>query len=433
MPEGWLLESIEAHRAQVPDEENAALLATAIRQFTTPDWPLMRTPPPPGQEGLPETDPRVWVDRFNELSPEVQLDEATLRGLQASLAKVEPARALARKLIGMKSGRYPLQWMSNPILTVLQSQDARTATTVLRYEAALASQNGDADGALACARGIVAAARSVGDEPTLISMLIRVACDQQAVFALERALAQGEPSAGELEAMQQLLEQELTEPILLRGMRGERAAMHQVLLGLRAGDIKLTSIAGGPTGFEDAFGPMLARRSHGRMLRLLNEAVAAAALPPEEQAPVFKGIEQRVMKAKVEYDVVTALLMPAILKVSEANRRWVGNLRCAIVALALERYRRDHGRWPDSLDALVPKYLAAVPIDPGDDKPIRLARRPDGLTVYWVGQDGADDGGKLDRRVKGAKGTDEGFQLWDVKHRRQPPPKEPPKPEAPAP
>src|SRR5262249_36852628 len=101
LPEGWQLEDIEAHRAQVPDGENAALVEMKLRQIRPRDGLLVRPPPPAGQEGLPEADPRIWFDAFNELSPEVQLDEGTLGGLRASLSKAEPARALARKLAGM--------------------------------------------------------------------------------------------------------------------------------------------------------------------------------------------------------------------------------------------------------------------------------------------------------------------------------------------
>jgi hypothetical protein len=64
-----------------------------------------------------------------------------------------------------------------------------------------------------------------------------------------------------------------------------------------------------------------------------------------------------------------------------------------------------------TLDALVPGYLALVPKDPQDGKPLRYKRRPDGLVVYWI---------SLDRLNPLAKGIDQGFQLWDVKHRRQP-------------
>ena len=49
-----------------------------------------------------------------------------------------------------------------------------------------------------------------------------------------------------------------------------------------------------------------------------------------------------------------------------------------------------------------------------------------GLIIYAVGSDLADNGGNLDRNAI-KPGTDVGFRLWDVPARRQPPP--PPKPE----
>jgi hypothetical protein len=112
--------------------------------------------------------------------------------------------------------------------------------------------------------------------------------------------------------------------------------------------------------------------------------------------------------------------MPAIMKVSEANRRGLGSLRSAYVAVAVERYRRDHGSWPDTLNALVPNYLPALPTDPQDGAPLRFKRTPDGVVVYWLGLDGIDNGGKLNRLNYLAQGSDQGFQLWDVKQRRQP-------------
>jgi hypothetical protein len=197
-----------------------------------------------------------------------------------------------------------------------------------------------------------------------------------------------------------------------------------MLLSLRHGEVGLSQIEGSKGAVEkkvlDYSGPTLARRSHAFMLRLLNEYVEAAQLPPEKQPPLMTKLNQKVIQAKLEYDVVTALMMPAFGKVSETNRRGVGNMRCAYVAMALERYRRDHGRWPDTLDALVPNYLTAVPADPQDGKPLRFKRRPDGVVVYWIGLDGTDDGGNINRRNYLAKGSDQGFELWDVKQRRQP-------------
>ena len=93
--------------------------------------------------------------------------------------------------------------------------------------------------------------------------------------------------------------------------------------------------------------------------------------------------------------------------------------------VALQRYRRQHDRWPDTLDALVPAFLAEVPVDPHDGKPLRYRRLTDGIVIYSIGPDKIDDGGKLDRVKVGTTGSDVGIQLWDPAKRRQPPPPPP--------
>ncbi len=286
------------------------------------------------------------------------------------------------------------------------------------------AQEGKADPALEATRGVLVAGRSVGDEPTLISALISMACTTISVQTLERVLAQGEPSPAELRKMQDLLEAEAAEPLLLTAARGERAGLHEYMKAVKAGELKPSGMMGGSGGggtLFDMVAPMLARGSHARMLRLLNEFVEAAKRPPEQQAEPMAAVERKVKQAKVEYDVMTALLMPAFLKVSEAFRRDQAYLRCAIVAVAAERYRRDHGRWPATVEQLVGDYLKAAPTDPYDGQPLRYKRLADGLIVYSVGPDKEDNGGARNRTNWMMKGTDLGFRLWDADQRRRPP------------
>jgi hypothetical protein len=101
-------------------------------------------------------------------------------------------------------------------------------------------------------------------------------------------------------------------------------------------------------------------------------------------------------------------------------RRNEGLFRAAVVALAAEQFRQATGRWPTSLGELVPRYLAAVPCDPIDGQPLRLARRPDGIVIYSIGPDGKDDGGAVDAPSP-RRAADVGIRLWDVAQRRQPP------------
>ena len=68
---------------------------------------------------------------------------------------------------------------------------------------------------------------------------------------------------------------------------------------------------------------------------------------------------------------------------------WLGMsdtlVRTAVAGLAAERFRLDRGRWPDSLEQLVPSYLSEIPRDPFVDAPLKLRKLPDGLFIYSVG------------------------------------------------
>jgi hypothetical protein len=67
-----------------------------------------------------------------------------------------------------------------------------------------------------------------------------------------------------------------------------------------------------------------------------------------------------------------------------------------IISLALDLYHREQGRYPESLDELIPQYISTLPYDPFVDRPFgyRLDER-DGYILYSVGDDCVDNGGRL--------------------------------------
>jgi hypothetical protein len=65
--------------------------------------------------------------------------------------------------------------------------------------------------------------------------------------------------------------------------------------------------------------------------------------------------------------------------------------RMALVTLALRRFELAHGQLPDTLNALVPDYLPAVPLDPFNDRPLRWDAT--NRWVYSVAGNGIDDHG----------------------------------------
>ena len=73
---------------------------------------------------------------------------------------------------------------------------------------------------------------------------------------------------------------------------------------------------------------------------------------------------------------------------------------CARVAVAMTRYRLDHGKLPTRLSDVVPAYLNAIPTDPFDGKPLRLVMRNNQWIIYSVGPDGVDNGGVSFEKTK---------------------------------
>jgi hypothetical protein len=424
----WRLFDLDAERASIPDEENAALLVVAAHRALPGRWPNWEA----GFGGLPpEEDRRLQKlrDSFTDhLFPPRQLTAVQVKALRSELERAANALAEAHKLVGKLRGRHAItirpDWISTLLPTI---QDTRAVGHLLSYEAMLRAHDGDTPGALADCLAILNAGRSVGDEPMFIPHLVRIACNAQAVHSLERTLAQGQTAAKDLVHVQDMLEDEAAQPLLLIAIRGERAGMDLLLAGLEHGDIPLSHVD--PTLGERAGSgmdlqverlrlvlPGAITDDRATLLELMTASVEIARLPSEQQMPRFRELQASL----AEHRGLVRLLMPAEVHAAQAFQRNQAVLRCAAAALAVEGYRLKHGGWPQTLDALVPGWLKAVPVDPYDGKPLRYRHAAEGVVVYSVGKDGKDDGGDFTTLNTNKDGTDIGFRLWAVEKRRQP-------------
>jgi hypothetical protein len=85
---------------------------------------------------------------------------------------------------------------------------------------------------------------------------------------------------------------------------------------------------------------------------------------------------------------------PSFYQVLMLYYQAAAHLEGAVAMLALAEYHRRHGRYPESLDNLIPDFLPRLPLDYADLQPLRYHRTDDGYLLYSVGLDGVDDGGK---------------------------------------
>ena len=85
----------------------------------------------------------------------------------------------------------------------------------------------------------------------------------------------------------------------------------------------------------------------------------------------------------------------------------------ARTACALERYRLAHGKYPETLDALAPQFIAKVPHDPVGGQPLHYRPADDGqFILYSVGWNEKDDGGIVSLKKGGAVDLDNGDWVW---------------------
>jgi hypothetical protein len=122
-------------------------------------------------------------------------------------------------------------------------------------------------------------------------------------------------------------------------------------------------------------------------------------------------------------DIHTSLMLkvqgPAHSRVGQQLGWRLKTSRAAsLMVLAIMRYQKEQGKYPDSLDELVEvDYLDELPTDPYSDKPLIYGKTDSNFTLYSVGPNFKDDGGQSgkdrDGRVK--KWADNGDTVfWPV-------------------
>jgi hypothetical protein len=289
------------------------------------------------------------------------------------------------------------------------------------------------DGAIDSCRAILGVARSIGDEPFLISAIMRVAIGNNAMHSARRVLAQGEPSDVALSKLQSDILDELAQPILLQAMTGERAILDEIIRRVRDGEIAIESLSDSGSSHVPPFpliapwGKLLFDNQRAVGLEWMNGLVAISREPPFKRSTlceIWKANVERVTKSRLgPYVATLPLLMVPAIRVSEKGfSRYQGELGAMAILLAAERQRGKTGDWPASIAAIDPAILADPPVDPFSGECYRLDRSDRQFLVHSIGTNLKDEHGEYDSRTWLDGGPDDiGTSAWDVPLRRQPP------------
>ena len=340
-------------------------------------------------------------------------DDATVIRTALSIGDAE-FEAIAQAL-HRPSARYPVQWSDglNALLPHLAKLKGLQQWIELRTRARLAQ--GDVDGAFEDARAALRLADVEREEPLLISQLVRLA--QQAISA--RTIDFGVRSHQWTEPQLKEFQAHFTETGILSALahsfEGERALALTTLDAWcsRSSELGKFLPDQAPNGPLPVFAGVripgtvgLIRHNQAnlatyyslliRSIRATQDAGARNGFHQE-----LKSLETKMdtsLKALAAstnpYNMMARQLAPALSKSVAKSVRAEQRARFTSTACAVERFYRQHGTYPASLTELVPIFIAEVPLDIMDRKPLRYRRNPDDTFILWsVGENGVDDGG----------------------------------------
>ena len=118
------------------------------------------------------------------------------------------------------------------------------------------------------------------------------------------------------------------------------------------------------------------------------------------------------------YTALARRATPHFVRAARTLARTQTKANQALIACGLERFRRAHGVYPETLDALVPQFVGKLPHDIIGGKPLRYQRTADGrFTLYSIGWNEEDEGGKITLREDGSVEYDSFDWVWELSAR----------------
>jgi hypothetical protein len=403
----WTWERLNASRKRPPEGQNSAELIPQIKKLSHMDW---------GKELAKEE----WKQRL-EVPPNVRFSPSVIAEVRREFTASANAVKLARTLKDYPLGHREIVLKPDVWNTLLEdTTNTRHAADLLRWDVVIAVEDGNERLATDDLLALLNASRSIGDEPFLVCQLIRIAMRSIAVRSAEWLIAQtvNPPSLAEF---QTALSDDAEEPLLLYGMRGDRAATSKLFENLDNGtatpEKSLEWTMDDPRtrlGWWHYRAHLPA--DHAMFLQLTTQYVEYARLPIHEQPKYFTAL---LIPEKDPRRILSRLFLPAAEKVANGYWRATAEARCTVIGIACERFRQKHNRWPETLAELVPAFLPAVPLDPFTAEPLRYVKLKEGGVVFSVGKDLRGDGGTLDA-PDSPPNTHARFRLWNPDRRRLP-------------
>jgi len=388
--------------APIPDAENVAAAPIFAELF----------PKPPAKPRLDQVRLPAIQNAFGNWRLGVHTDTNKWQAADAdSFQQLAPILREIESALERPRCRFPVRYEDNfsallPHLTYLRNA-ARTYSVLSCLSVSEASHQ--------YTRICLRLADLLKEEPVLISHLVREAILEHAFQPAWEGLVAHRWNEQQLASLQADLAHLNECEQVVTAIQGERRFSHGVARWLKSNPRQLQIL--GNTGLDRAMAVVPAGWFDQNLLRVDRFYV-------EHLLPTIDARHKRVDAAAVKqldrflagrpgpYDILARLLLPAVQTVPRRAAMIQTAVDQVAVACALERFRLARGELPNTLDALMPTYLPAVPRDVIDGQPLRYRREGLDKFVLWsVGWNEADDGGTIARNGERLDDT-KGDWVW---------------------
>ena len=351
---------------------------------------------------------------YDKLEPAIPLTDAEVRGISEVVKDNAAAFAGVERAVTKKGVDWQIAFKSPAVQILLPDlSHMRELANLVGYRALLEHQQGNDAAALRDLDHLLFIADAVDQQPTLVSHLVATGIRAIVANRIEQIapdLKIGTSNGGCVIAAGTIVDRKIAGRTycrrgaasrVSRGARDRagRGALHRgrtdeprrhdvarsVDLGAAAANVAV-SIIGGPMFLADG---LLMIQQTTKLMQAVDHSpnwpayrAAAPPMPPEMMQSPFRHVLARIM-------------MPSFDRAIQTHFRSSADRRMTAVALAIACYRAEHGgKFPATLDELIPAELASIPADPmsaaGKIKYVAATTQP---IVYSIGEDGIDNGG----------------------------------------
>ena len=366
-----------------PDEKNAARLWKAIENVIAIDN---------------ETDGKLMAKTWEDVSMGKPIAPADRPALQDLFLRNQKVFELLGEMSAMPCFLY-----RDPTSALMEGKTPNglkmiRTTRLLLFSSLLRAEAGDVPGAIGQIRTGLTFAPMVGQEGSLMSVLIGFADARILAFFLGDVL-RGRP-IGDEDLLRLIgdLDPAPWPGRLAGAVRGERVVFVEAGGYAMRGEFKDAErfLFGEPSILKEIgvwiIRPLLKRDIRGALP--IYDELEAQAQRPYYESRAFFGSRGRDLMNRPWY----AFFSKAMIANFEAAFMKEALVEATFLAsrtgLACRLYKSRTGRYPDTLEALVPGILEEVPVDPFTGKPLVYRPEGEGFIVYSLGTNEKDDGGR---------------------------------------